>query len=67
MRRFGLGPDGITSTEELLSTGTLQYDNLEGISVWDDGLGIRLTMISDDNFLPVQRTELVEYRVTDTP
>ena len=67
VRRFGLGPDGITSTEELLSTGTLQYDNLEGISVWDDGLGIRLTMISDDNFLPVQRTELVEYRVTDTP
>ena len=67
VRRFGLGPEGITSAEELLTTGTLQYDNLEGISVWDDGLGIRLTMISDDNFLPVQRTELVEYRVTDTP
>lgn len=65
MRRIGIGPEGITSAEEVLQTGTLQYDNLEGIAVWDDGLGIRLTMISDDNFLPVQRTELVEYRVTD--
>ncbi|NHF73076.1 esterase-like activity of phytase family protein [Paracoccus xiamenensis] len=65
VRRFDLGPEGITSAEELLTTGTLQYDNLEGIAVWDDGLGIRMTMISDDNFLPVQRTELVEYRVTD--
>ena len=47
----------------LLESTTLQYDNLEGIAVWKDGLGIRITMISDDNFLPVQRTELVEYRV----
>lgn len=65
VRRFVLGPDGITSAEQLISTGTLQYDNLEGIAVWEDGLGIRITMVSDDNFLPVQRTELVEYRVTD--
>nr|WP_232962565.1 esterase-like activity of phytase family protein [Paracoccus tegillarcae] len=63
VRRFDLGPDGLSEGEELLTTRPLQYDNLEGISVWDDGLGLRLTMISDDNFLFVQRTELVEYRL----
>lgn len=36
------------------------YDNLEGISVWYDGAGIVLTMVSDDNFRFFQRTEIVE-------
>lgn len=48
--------------EVLTSTGT--HDNLEGLAVWCDAQGrIRLTMVSDDNFLPVQRTELVEYAI----
>ena len=58
-----LTAEGPKDEEILLTTRPLQYDNLEGISVWDDGQGIRLTMISDDNFLIVQRTELVEYRL----
>ena len=49
----------------LLESRPLQYDNLEGISVWQDAQGIRLTLISDDNFGLLQRTELVEYRVTE--
>ncbi|MFV0411111.1 MAG: esterase-like activity of phytase family protein [Paracoccus sp. (in: a-proteobacteria)] len=65
VRRFQLSAAGTSGEEILLESSTLQYDNLEGISVWDDGQGIRMTMISDDNFLPVQRTELVEYRVID--
>ncbi|MFV0303848.1 MAG: esterase-like activity of phytase family protein [Paracoccus sp. (in: a-proteobacteria)] len=65
LRRFDLGPDSIGAGEVLLTTRPLQYDNLEGLSVWDDGQGIRLTMISDDNFLFVQRTELVEYRLRE--
>ncbi|SDD39290.1 hypothetical protein SAMN05421538_101519 [Paracoccus isoporae] len=65
VRRFELRDDGIGAGEVLLESTTLQYDNLEGISVWDDGQGIRITMISDDNFLAIQRTELVEYRVLD--
>lgn len=63
--RFEMTPDGPRGGEVLLETRSLQYDNLEGIAVWDDGQGIRLTMISDDNFLFVQRTELVEYRIRD--
>jgi hypothetical protein len=38
------------------------YDNLEGISVWDDGAGIVMTMVSDDNFRFFQQTEIVEVR-----
>lgn len=50
--------DGVT----LIETARGQNDNLEGIAVWgDDGGAIRLTLISDDNFLPIQRTEIVEY------
>ena len=61
-----LEPGVIQDDQILLETRPLQYDNLEGISVWDDGVGMRITMISDDNFLFVQRTEIVEYRLRDT-
>lgn len=65
VRRFDLTADGVENEQVLLESRPLQYDNLEGISVWSDGSGIRLTMISDDNFAWFQRTELVEYRVTE--
>ncbi|MCF3974159.1 esterase-like activity of phytase family protein [Paracoccus salsus] len=65
VRRMRLSEDGPQDEQVLLTTKPLQYDNLEGLSVWHDGQGIRLTMISDDNFLIVQRTELVEYRLRD--
>nr|WP_281493276.1 esterase-like activity of phytase family protein [Yoonia sp. F2084L] len=61
IRRFAL--DG--SNEELiLETGLRTHDNLEGISVWKDTDGLRITLISDDNFRSFQRTEIVEYRLT---
>jgi hypothetical protein len=54
------------SEETLIETGTRRHDNLEGISVWrDDSGALRITMISDDNFHMLQRTEIVEYRVHD--
>ncbi len=62
VRRFAL--DG-TEEETVLETGILTHDNLEGISVWQDAQGLRMTLISDDNFRTFQRTELVEYRLTD--
>lgn len=65
VRRMRLTEDGPQDEEILLTTRPLQYDNLEGLAVWHDGQGIRLTMISDDNFLLLQRTELVEYRLRD--
>ncbi len=65
VRRFVIAADGSASPGEvLLETPTGTHDNLEGLAVWQDGAGgIRLTMISDDNFRFFQRTEIVEYRV----
>ncbi|MDG1104291.1 MAG: hypothetical protein P8N75_13215 [Ascidiaceihabitans sp.] len=48
--------------ENLFATGQLFHDNLEGISVWTHQKGAtRVTMISDDNFLPILSSEVVEY------
>ena len=66
VRRMRLTADGVQDDEVLLETRPLQYDNLEGISVWHDGTDIRVTLISDDNFIFLQRTEIVEYRLRQT-
>ena len=66
VRRFDLGPDGVSGEETLLESKTGTHDNLEGIAIWRDTAGFtRITMISDDNFKSFQRTELVEYRLRD--
>lgn len=62
VRRFDLTGG---AEETVLQTGIGRHDNLEGLSVWRDATGLRLTMISDDNFQFFQRTEIVEYRLTD--
>ncbi|UWR40081.1 esterase-like activity of phytase family protein [Phaeobacter inhibens] len=66
LRRWDIGPDGITGEVTLLETGLGLHDNLEGVSIWRDQSGaLRATMVSDDNFKSLQRTELVEYRLPD--
>ncbi len=66
IRRFTLGPDGFDRGETLLETPSGSTDNFEGISVWRDAEGVtRITLITDDNFFPLQSTVLVEHRVLD--
>lgn len=66
LRRWALTDAGAEAEETLLTTAAGTHDNLEGLSVWRDAGGaLRATMISDDNFLKIQRTELVEYRLQD--
>ena len=65
MRRFDLTEAGLANEAVLLESYPLRYDNLEGISVWRDDMGIRITLISDDNFGFLQRTELVEFRLLE--
>ncbi len=66
VRRFTMDNDRITAEETLLETPVLRHDNLEGLAVWRDTDGAtRLTMISDDNFRSIQRTEFVEYKLQD--
>lgn len=65
VRVFTLDGTRVAAEETLFQTTSAVYDNLEGLAVWRDATGaIRLTMVSDDNFNPFQRTELVEYRLT---
>ncbi|WP_420858016.1 esterase-like activity of phytase family protein [Marivivens marinus] len=55
LRRFDL--DGSGGVE--LWSGS--HDNLEGVAIWRDARGrLVASMISDDNFLPIQRTLIVE-------
>lgn len=65
VRRIAIDGDRVTVDDVVLQSEAGCYDNLEGIAVWQDSTGtIRLTMISDNNFLPTQRTEIVDYRLT---
>ncbi|WP_037313833.1 esterase-like activity of phytase family protein [Ruegeria halocynthiae] len=66
LRRWSIEGDAPVAEEILFETGSGTHDNLEGLSVWRDDQGrLRGTMISDDNFLAIQRTELVEYLLPD--
>lgn len=67
VRRYAMTDDALGPPELLVQSLPMQFDNLEGIAVWQDGRGIRLTLISDDNFLFLQKTELVEFRVLSDP
>lgn len=59
--------DGTDLSEiTLITTLPGQFDNLEGLSVWRDPDGkLRVTAISDDNFLRVQRTQIVDFVVEE--
>ncbi|WP_052362679.1 esterase-like activity of phytase family protein [Falsirhodobacter sp. alg1] len=62
VRRFALNGSEETT---LFTSRPGKFDNLEGLSVWRDGRTLVLTMISDDNFMPFERTEFVEYRFAE--
>ncbi|MEL6806504.1 MAG: esterase-like activity of phytase family protein [Pseudomonadota bacterium] len=53
--------------ETVLETRLGTHDNLEGLSVWTSRSGATcVSMVSDNNFLSIQTSELVEYAVTET-
>ncbi len=65
VRAMTVQEDGVTDIETILHTKLGAHGNLEGIAVWRDAAGtIRLTMVSDDNFYPFMRGEIVEYALT---
>lgn len=66
IRRFDPDSRGTVAGEVLLQTAAGTHDNLEGLSIWRDGAGrLVASMVSDDNFLPVLATDLVEYHLPD--
>jgi hypothetical protein len=64
VRRFDVTPQGFTNEATLLRTRFGELDNMEGLAAWRDPQGrTRLTLVSDDNFFPLQQTIFVEYVV----
>jgi hypothetical protein len=64
LRRFDLTAQGFGNEVTLLRTHFGEVDNMEGLAAWRDAAGrTRLTLVSDDNFFPLQQTIFVEYVV----
>ena len=54
------------SEDVVLWTGERgEYENLEGIAVWRDDIGLRLTLVSDNNGGEDIPTQFVEFRLTE--
>lgn len=54
------------NADEVLWTGERgQYQNLEGIAVWEDSGGLRITIVSDNNGDLEDPTQFVEFRLTE--
>lgn len=68
VRRFEISEQGLTGEVTLLDSGFFAYGNTEGISVWQakDG-SLRITLLTDDNFNFLQRTQFHEFRLEEAP
>ncbi len=66
IRRFPYASGAFGPGEVLLQTARGELDNMEGISIWADLTGKTvISLISDDNFLPIQNTIIVEYDLVE--
>ncbi|MEO0485447.1 MAG: esterase-like activity of phytase family protein [Pseudomonadota bacterium] len=58
--------DPTGEVETIFASEQGDFDNLEAVSTWRDAAGmLRLTLLSDDNFLAFQRTEIIEFSLTE--
>ncbi len=66
IRRFSYSDGRFGPPETLLETAPGTLDNMEGISLWTGPQGHSvISLISDDNFLFVQKTLLAEYELRE--
>lgn len=66
VRQIALADDRVVSDRVLWLSEPGWRDNLEGLAAWQDTEGgTRLTLISDNNFLFLQKTEIVDLRVIE--
>ncbi|WP_050929169.1 esterase-like activity of phytase family protein [Aestuariivita boseongensis] len=66
LRRWDIAGDTARNETLLLTTGPGQFSNLEGLALWRDTRNaLRATMVSDDNFWPFMRTQIVEFALTE--
>ena len=69
IERYRLGPDGFPRPETREPLAAFEsgsgIDNMEAIALWQDGASTRLAIASDDNFMFLQRTLLIDFEVLD--
>ena len=66
LRRWDIINSTTRNEVTILTTRAGQFGNLEGLSLWQDAAGqMRATLVSDDNFMALMRTQLVEYALTE--
>lgn len=53
-------PNGV---EVLWTSGWGEYDNLEGLSIWQNDADLRLTLVSDNNGNPNEPAQFVEFQM----
>lgn len=65
LRRFAVEDGAPTRPETLLELGAETFiDNVEAIAIWEEEGRTFLLLLSDDNFLPLQRTILALFEAT---
>ncbi len=65
LRRFEAGADALSRPETLIELGAeTKIDNIEGVTLWTEDGRAFLLLLSDDNFLPMQRNVLALFEVT---
>lgn len=66
LRRWDIAGDAAVNETVLITTRAGEFGNLEGLSLWYDSAGqMRATMVTDNNFQPVMRMQLVEFSLTE--
>jgi len=64
IRRLIFDQDKIKSTQILLESDPWEFFNLEGLSKWQDEHGnTYITLVSDNQFSPLLKTEIREFQV----
>lgn len=66
LRQITFDGEKVLADRVLVETPAGRFENLEGLSIWQDaGGGVHATMVSDNNFIFTQHTEFVDYRIND--
>lgn len=66
LRQITFDGDDVITDRVLVETRAGRFQNLEGLSIWQDAAGrIHATMVSDDNFVFTQHTQFVDYLIND--
>ena len=66
IRRFDYAQGAFGAAQTLMTSAPGALGNMEAISLWTDAAGqVVVSLVSDDNFLPLQETTVVEFALKE--